>query len=251
MKKITLALIAIALIAIGCKSNEKNVKFTNKVEKAHHKEAFLAKDAVQFDLKLEFGTKVRMDAKFTILTNSTKGVIEYNNGAKIIFDKDKVFYSSMIPNEESVRFDAFTWEYFFLFPTKLSDPGTIWNDYDNKEEDYTNYLTKKLSFASGTGDAPDDWYVVYVDKTTNLIKKAAYIVTANGTKEEAEKNPHAIQYSDYKEIDGLPISSKWIFWGWKEGKGLTDELGHATLSNIKFIVADSDYFKPENDFKTK
>jgi hypothetical protein len=43
-----------------------------------------------------------MDAKFTILTNSTKGVIEYQNGAKIIFDQDKVFYSSTIPNEESV-----------------------------------------------------------------------------------------------------------------------------------------------------
>jgi hypothetical protein len=40
-----------------------------------------------------------MDAKFTILTNSTKGVIEYKNGAKIIFDQDKVFYSSTIPNE--------------------------------------------------------------------------------------------------------------------------------------------------------
>jgi hypothetical protein len=39
-----------------------------------------------------------MDAKL-ILTNSTKGVIEYKNGAKIIFDQDKVFYSSTIPNE--------------------------------------------------------------------------------------------------------------------------------------------------------
>jgi hypothetical protein len=41
-----------------------------------------------------------MDAKFTILTNSTKGVID-KNGAKIIFDQDKVFYSSTIPNEKS------------------------------------------------------------------------------------------------------------------------------------------------------
>jgi hypothetical protein len=64
-----------------------------------------------------------MDAKFTILTNSTKGVIEYQNGAKII-DQDKVFYSSTIPNEKSVRFDAFTWN-IFPFPHKLSDPGTI------------------------------------------------------------------------------------------------------------------------------
>jgi hypothetical protein len=71
---------------------------------------------VQFNLKLEFGGTERMDAKFTILTNSTKGVIEYKNGAKIIFDQDKVFYSSTIPNEKSVRFDAFTWEYF-SFPS--------------------------------------------------------------------------------------------------------------------------------------
>jgi hypothetical protein len=29
---------------------------------------------------------------------------------------------------------------FSFFPHKLSDPGTIWNEYDNKEKDATNYL---------------------------------------------------------------------------------------------------------------
>jgi hypothetical protein len=72
-----------------------------------------------------------MDAKFTILTNSTKGVIEYQNGAKIIFDQDKVFYSSTILKNLSIW--CFTWEYF-SFSSKLSDPGTIWNEYDNKEK---------------------------------------------------------------------------------------------------------------------
>jgi hypothetical protein len=33
-----------------------------------------------------------------------------------------------------------------------------------KRKDATNYLTEKLTFKSGTGDAPDDWYVVYADK---------------------------------------------------------------------------------------
>jgi hypothetical protein len=162
-----------------------------------------------------------------------------------------VFYAETIPSEASVRFDAFTWAYFFLFPTKLSDPGTIWNSYDNKEKDQENYHAKKLTFKSGTGDAPDDWYVVYADKKTNLLEKAAYIVTLKAGKEEAEKNPHAIQYLDYKEVNGVPLATKWIFWGWKEGKGLTDELGQATLENIKFIKTDADYFKPGNDFKTK
>lgn len=251
MKKIALALTAIILTAVGCKSNEENLTFTDKVEKAHHKEEFSTKEAVQFNLKLEFGGKDRMDAKFTILTNSSKGAIEFKNGAKIVFDKDKVYYSSTIPNEESVRFDAFTWGYFFLFPNKLSDPGTIWNAYDNKEKDHENYLTEKLTFKSGTGEAPDDWYVVYADKATNLLEKAAYIVTINGGKEAAEKNPHAIQYLDYKEVDGIPIATKWVFWGWEEGKGLTKELGHATVSDIQFVKEDADYFTPGADFKTK
>lgn len=251
MKKIALTLTAIILTLVGCKPNEENLKFTDKVEKAHHKQEFLAKEAVQFDLKLAFGGSVRMDAKFTILTNSTKGIIEYKNGAKIIFDRDKVFYTATIPNEESVRFDAFTWEYFFLFPYKLTDPGTIWNTYDNIEKDQQNYLTEKLTFKSGTGEAPDDWYVVYADKKTNLLEKAAYIVTLKAGKEDAEKNPHAIQYLDYKEVDGIPIATKWVFWGWKDGKGLTEELGQATLTNIKFIKADVADFEPAADFKTK
>jgi hypothetical protein len=37
---------------------------------------------------------------------------------------------------------------------------------NNKEKDATNYL--KLTFKSGTGDAPDDWYVVYADKQIYL-----------------------------------------------------------------------------------
>jgi glucan biosynthesis protein len=64
-----------------------------------------------------------MDAKFTILTNSTKGVIEYQNGAKIIFDQDKVFYSSQMKN---LSIWCFYMGIFFPFPHKLSDPGTIW-----------------------------------------------------------------------------------------------------------------------------
>jgi hypothetical protein len=251
MNKFFATILFFSLLFSGCKSNEEKESFTQKIEKAHQKEKFSRKQAIQYDFKLEFGGQERMDAKFTILTNSSQGVIEYKNGAKIIFDKDKVFYSPNIPNEKSVRFDAFTWEYFFLFPYKLSDPGTKWNDYQNKEADQDKYLTKKLTFESGTGDAPDDWYVVYVDKSTNLIEKAAYIVTANKNKEEAEKNPHAIQYMEYKKIEGIPIATKWMFWEWKEGEGLTNIIGNASLTNIKFVTVNEYTFKTDSSFKTK
>ena len=250
MKINTLLLITCFLVLNSCKPNEENLSFTDRTEKAHLKKEFNSKEAIQFDLKLEFGGAERMNAKFTLLTNSSKGVIEYENGAKIIFDQDKVFYSTTIPNEEAVRFDAFTWSYFFLFPYKVSDTGTIWTAYSNTEKDSKKYFTEKLTFASGTGDAPDDWYVVYADAKSNLIEKAAYIVTLKSDKTEAEKNPHAIQYVNYTEVEGIPIATKWVFWGWEEGKGLTDELGQASLTNIKFITADANYFIAGSDFKT-
>jgi hypothetical protein len=251
MKKIAIAFTALALTTLGCKTNEADLTFKDKVEKAHHTAEFLLKEAVQFDLNLEFGGSERMNAKFTLLTNSTKGAIEFKNGSKIVFDNNKVSYSPDIPNEESVRFDAYTWSYFFLFPNKLSDSGTIWNAYDNIEKDQTNYLTEKLTFKSETGDSPDDWYVVYANKETNLIEKAAYIVSLNVGKEAAEENPHSIQYLEYKAIDGIPMATKWVFWEWDKRNGLTNELGHGTVTNIKFITADKDYFIPGADFLTK
>jgi hypothetical protein len=243
-------LLFVAIIGSGCKSNEENATFAERVEKAHLAKEFLAKEAIQFDLKLEFGGKERVNAKLTLLTNSNKGVIAYANGSKIIFDKNKVFYSPTFLNEETVRFDAYTWGYFFLFPYKLKDTGTIWTAFDNTEKDSKEYLTEKLSFTAGTGDAPDDWYIVYANAASNLIEKAAYIVTLKSEKEEAEKNPHAIQYLNYTPIEGIPIATKWVFWEWEEANGLTNEIGHATLTNIKFVKVEAHYFEPETDFKT-
>lgn len=251
MKKIATTLLIATLVLVGCKSNEEKETFATATEKAHKKETFSSKEAIQYDLKLSFGGSERMNAKFTVLTNSSQGVIEYSDGSKIVVNNDKVAYSPTIPNEKSVRFDAYTWNYFFLFPFKLNDPGTIWNAYENKEKDSDKYLTEKLTFKSGTGDAPDDWYVVYVDKKSNLLDKAAYIVTLQGDKAEAEKNPHAIQYSDYKDVDGVPIATKWTFWGWEKENGLTEQLGEATLTNIHFITVDENTFKIGEDFKTK
>ncbi|GIZ10154.1 hypothetical protein [Flavobacterium sp. UMI-01] len=240
----------------SCKSSKEEEKnkeeetFVQKTEKAHHKEAFSAKEAIQFDIQLFFGGKERMNATMTLLTNSSKGLIVFKNGAKIIADHDKVYYSPDVPSEKSVRFDAYTWSYFFLFPYKMSDGGTKWENYENKESDHEKFDSQRLTFEAGTGDAPDDWYVVYTNKATNLIEKAAYIVTANKNKEEAEKNPHAIKYTDYKTIDGIPVATKWSFWEWATDKGLTEEIGNATLTNIKFIKVDANTFAPGSDFKT-
>ena len=250
LKQTSLTIIALTLSLTGCKSPQTEESFVQKAEIAHQKEAFKNLEAVQFDFKLLFGGKERMDAKMTLLTNSSKGLIEFKNGSKIIYDKDKVFYSSDVPSEKSVRFDAYTWSYFFMFPYKMSDGGTIWTPYENNATNKEQFEIQKLSFKSGTGDAPDDWYVVYSNKETHLVEQLAYIVTAKAKKEEAEKEPHGIQFKNFQTVNGIPIATKWQFCSWNEKDEFGETIGSASLSNIKFITVEPDTFTPGKDFKT-
>jgi hypothetical protein len=149
---------------------------------------------------------------------------------------------------EKARFDAYTWSYFFLFPYKMGDKGTNWTDFPTKEMNGISYNVNKLTFEANTGDAPDDWYVVYTDKETNLVEVAAYIVTFSKSQTEAEQNPHAIKYTKYKEIEKIPIATEWSFYDWSEKDGLSGDVGFGTLSNIKFVNLGTSLFEPKENF---
>lgn len=216
--------------------------YTDAIETAHKKDVFLAQKAIKYDIDLTFGGRQILDAIVSVSTDSKYSIIEMKNGENIYISDDKVYCSPGLKDDGSVRFAAYTWNYFFLLPYKLNDDGTKWSDYTPSESE-KDFNTSKLSFEANTGDAPDDWYVIYSNKDTNVIEHAAYIVTLGKTTEEAEADPHAIQYLDYKTINGVPFAHNWVFWGWTADDGLTNQIGNATLSNIEFI----DDLKP--DFK--
>jgi hypothetical protein len=252
--KIIMSLIAFSIfISCGGANKQKEIKEeaeltqVQKIEKQHRKDLFLQQDNIQFEIQLYFGGRERINGILTYATNSSQGLIELNNGNKIYFIKDKVFYSPGM-NEKKVRFDAYTWSYFFLFPYKLSDEGTIWSTSEKVEMNNKWYNSQRLTFANGTGDASDDWYQVYSDTTDNTMLVAAYIVTANKSVEKAEEDPHAIAYSNYQTIGGVPVATNWEFFGWTKTEGLTDTLGNATLSNFKFVANSDSLFIPPTNF---
>jgi len=218
-----------------------------KIEEAHSKQDFLSKDVVQFDIILKFGGTERLNGSMTLATNSSRGHISYKNGKDLYFDQNKVFVSPETKNTASARFAAYTWSYFFLFPYKLSDPGTNWSEVTEANLNGNVYNSQKLTFGDGVGDAPDDWYITYSNLESNLMEVAAYIVTAGGsTVEEAEEDPHAISYHDYKDADGIALAHSWQFWEWRKDSGLMRQLGTAELSNFKFLKTDkSDLLAPK------
>ncbi len=223
--------------------------FAKGIEKSHNKEKFMSHKAVSFDLLLNFGGKERLDAKVTMLTNSSKVKIELKDNSAIIFDGENVYTSPSNVEKPMARFDVLTWSYFFAMPFKLTDPGTNWSNLEQADINGNTFTRAKLTFESETGDTAEDWYWAYVDNKTNLLTYAPYIVTFGSNVNKAEENPHAIVYSNYAVVDSVAIADQWKFYNWSQEQELYgDPIGDAKITNIQFLET-ADFTVP-TDSKT-
>ena len=218
-----------------------------KIELAHQKKNFLAREAIQFDLLLNFGGKERLNATVQVSTNSDSGSYHDEKWRTNIRESLEYFCITNFGFFEINTLRCIYMRIFFMLPYKLNDPGTKWSEF-NPSPSEKGFDAGKLTFGANIGDAPDDWYVVFADKEKHLLQHASYIVTANKSLEKAESDPHAIQYLDYENIDGIPIARSWNFFGWKADSGLTNKLGNAKISNVKFIEGFKKNFKIPEEF---
>jgi len=232
----------------ACSSNQKHATFAEKIEKAHQKSQLSGKVFV-FDLDLTLGPKT-MDV--TITANPDLSQIKMvSDSVTVLYNGKEVIQYPDSVNYMSARFDIFTWPYFFALPYKLNDPGTQWTDFPDATLDGQAYNIKKLSFEPGTGDSPDDWYIVYANQATKRLHAAAYIVTYGKSVEEAEKQPHAIVYKNYKTIDGIPVATSWDFTMWDDENHFGEVIGNSVISNIKIKDSKPDMFEAVKSVNTK
>lgn len=218
--------------------------FVQSINTHHKKEKFKQAGVFTANIELSFGGKQRLNARMLYNTQTQETALFHSDGRSLVFTQDTVWMSPDTTQYPSARFDIFTWSYFMALPYKLNDKGLEFEIYENNKLAGKTYNTQHLSFQKNVGDAPEDWYILYQDKKSGLLHAAAYIVTLNKTKSKAEEDPHAILYKDFKEVDGIPMASRWEFYSWRKEKGLTQKLGEATLSNLQFVEADEAMFKP-------
>lgn len=265
MKKIITSLFYISLISfVSCKEEPKKEEvkqqqtenteneakevpeFTKGIETTHKKTDFLNNEVVSYDLVVLFGGNEYLAAKFTQSVDGTRIKMERTNGEIVLYDGTEVYTNKSDANLPGDRFDIFTWPYFVTIPYKLNDDGTIWTEFQDKPFYGENIPTGKLSFEANIGDAPDDWYVVYKG-AKNYLVGAAYIVSFGKGKEAAEKEPHAVKYTNFSKVDGIPYAKDWTFHMWTKETGFGDQIGEATVTNVTFLKADDTLFElPKN-----
>ena len=221
-----------------------------QIENAHRHEVYEKQDAVQADFSVTFGEST-FGGTMLFTPSMSKVRMQLDGGITIVYDGDTAWLSpedAKVPGPPA-RFHVLTWPYFMAAAYKLDDSGTQ-HEYA-KAEPVTAGFGKsqtgvKITFDSGVGDTPDDWYIAFVDRETNRLSALAYIVTYGKGQAKAEEQPGIILYEDFEEVDGVPFATTWKFHHWDRDTGVGDAKGSATLSNIEFVTPpDGAFDKPE------
>lgn len=222
---------------------------SKQVEAAQGGARYDQQAAVRADVELFFGGKPRLSGRMIFDRGVGKSRIEMKSGATLVFDGEKAWVSPQSAEVQRARFSLLTWPYFMAAPFKLNDPGVHLKPAGQMPlvKGGPARPVTRMTFDSGVGDTPDDWYVLYTDDQGRL-EAMSYIVTFGKSKEKAEAEPHAIRYHDFKTVDGVTFATRWTFHNWSEKDGIYGEpLGEARLSNIGFVPFDAAQFTAPKD----
>lgn len=217
------------------------------IEAAHGAPALRAAGTVSADITIDFGGKRAIDGRIHFTADGGRSRIEMRSGTTVVFDGEKAWVSPASAEFPMARFHALTWPYFALAPFKLRDGGAHLADSGTLPLTGSPLPAMRLTFAPGTGDAPDDWYLVYTDPQTAQVQGLAYIVTY-GKAKDAASEPHAVVYGDYVQVDGVTLATSMTFFNWEQDKGVVGEpIGVGRLSNIRLGGVEASAFtRPED-----
>lgn len=143
------------------------------------------------------------------------------------------------------RFWSLTPYYFIAMPFVLADPGVILEEAGQTTIDEQTYNLVYVTFAPGTGDAPDDYYYVLIDPETNLVGGVRYIVSYPGFFPEGGNSPETVMlYDGTQTVDGITLQEGFRSFLWN-GNGRGDAKARGSLSLVQFQPT-----APDSMFKT-
>ncbi len=132
------------------------------------------------------------------------------------------------------RFWALTPYYFMGVPFVFGDPGTQFELLKPMPFEGVTYDRVKVTFSDGTGDAPDDYYIVFINQRDKTVGGVTYIVSYPGFfKDGGHSDPKFMSYDDAQTVGGLTFPK--TFRTFKlDGDKPTELVTNTTLSEVSF-----------------
>ena len=147
----------------------------------------------------------------------------------------------------SPRFWTTTPYYFVGVPWVLADPGVNLSMEGSQEWRGRTFDTVRVTFDPGTGDAPDDYYIVYIDRENQTVGGVRYVVSYPGFFPDGGHTPEKfVSYEGLSAQDGLVVAASYQFYSWVDGAvGVLVTDGQMTDFRVRRDASDADFAQPE------
>lgn len=244
--------LALAVVLATPAGAEDAAGFAAAIERAHGIESWRGKRALEADLEVEMGGTKVLAGRLLMRPDTSASRLTLADGTVMVWNGKDAWVSPSSSQVPMARFHLLTWPYFIAAPFKLRDPGARLEPLGERpfDADGRSFPAARLTFDAGIGDTPDDWYLVYRDRDTGLLKALAYIVTYGRGREAAEKEPHALVYAEPVTVDGVTLATAWTLHDWNAESGVgAHPQGRGRLSNLRFVEPPAGAFDKPADAK--
>ncbi|MEM1417759.1 MAG: hypothetical protein AAGH15_22865 [Myxococcota bacterium] len=121
---------------------------------------------------------------------------------------------------QSARFWSLTPYYFVGMPFVVADPGAKHEQLPDAPLNGRPHDVVKVTYDAGTGDSPDDYYVLYLDKATHRLAALRYVVAYPGFFPEGGHTPEKLmRYTEPMTVDGLVFAQRLDTYAWDPEAG--------------------------------
>ncbi|MEM6735554.1 MAG: DUF6503 family protein [Bacteroidota bacterium] len=167
-----------------------------------------------------------------------------NREVKFGWDGTKAWtYPDTIDLPINPRFWSITPYYFVGLPFVLADEGVILEELGQKEYNGTTYDLIKASYEKGIGDAPGDYYVIYINPETKLMESLRYIVSYPGFFPDGNHSPEKfMEILGTQIIDGIIVPTGYKTY-WFKNDEPAEHITNIEVTEVSFVPAiENSYF---------
>ena len=147
------------------------------------------------------------------------------------------------------RFWALTPYYFLAQPFVLDGQGVNLEKLEDKVYKNNNHYAIKVTFNAGTGDAPDDYYVLYFNKKDYKLAVIRYIVSYPEYFKKGGHSPEKfMEIQGYKTINNIILPTEYHTHWLTKKETAGEHITTITVNNVSFKPnTKNTYFNvPEN-----
>lgn len=143
------------------------------------------------------------------------------------------------------RFWSLTPYYFIGLPFVLGDEGVILTLEEPTTLQGKEYSMVRVTYGEGIGDAPDDYYVLYLDKETSRLAALRYVVSYPGFFPNGGQTAEKLMlFEGSQNIDDITLPERLPTYKWSD-EHMGELVTNIDVTNVSFKTdVKNSYFNP-------